>query len=281
MKHSRENQSLGNLKGQSVSNKRDAASEGESSKGEGGFIGRWARRKHDTAIDAQDPATDDVFSDPLSEVPEHALQPEESAADKSKLIEEPEPAPVLTDEDMPDIETLNADSDFSPFFSKGVSKDLRNLALKKLFYSGKFSVRDGLDDYDDDFTKFEPLGDTVTCDMKFHARRKEKARLAALEEERLKLEAAQVESKKAEGELAEDKQVEGIEESPKEELPKEEISEMETLEEETGLASVESSLQDEISSDELPHASSDSINTEISDESVTKAALLKDKEPHV
>lgn len=267
MKHSRENQSPDKLKGRSVSNKRDTASEGESSKGEGGFIGRWARRKHDAAIDAQDPLTEDVLSDPLGEITDHALQPEESAADLSKLKDESESTPILTDEDMPDIETLNADSDFSPFFSKSVSKDLRNLALKKLFFSGKFSARDGLDDYDDDFTKFEPLGDTVTCDMKFHARRKEKARLAALEEERLKLEAAELQQN----------------ELPQEESPKEEISqtEAEVLEEEAESASVELSEQDEVTSDEVPHATSDGIDNKIADETETKTASLKDKEPHV
>jgi len=86
------------------------------------------------------------------------------------------------------LETLGADSDYSPFMSEGVSSELRKAALKKLFFSGKFAARDGLDDYDDDFTYFEPLGDTVTSDMKYHARRKEKARLAKLEEEKVALE---------------------------------------------------------------------------------------------
>lgn len=95
-----------------------------------------------------------------------------------------------TDEDMVALDTLDADSDYSPFMSEGVSSELRKAALKKLFFSGKFGTRDGLDDYDEDFTYFEPLGDTVTSDMKYHARRKEKERLAKLEEEeRLALEA--------------------------------------------------------------------------------------------
>ena len=169
MKHSREDRSAD-------SNKSDQDS----------FLGRWSRRKRDAAVDAPAP----VIEEPVAK-PDHPIQTQETSDAVPDVSAESQVQPVLTDADMPDIETLHADSDFSPFFSEGVSKELRNLALKKLFFSGKFSARDGLDDYDDDFTRFEPLGDTVTSDMKYHARRKEKARLAALEEEeRLRLENA-------------------------------------------------------------------------------------------
>ena len=86
---------------------------------------------------------------------------------------------------MPPITTLSATSDLTGFFNRGVSATLRRAALRHVFQLPSYNVRDGLNDYDDDFTYFEPLGDTVTSDMKFHARRKEKARLAELEEQRL------------------------------------------------------------------------------------------------
>lgn len=170
-----------------------------------GFLNRWSERKRDAADqDGNAPVA-------LDEAPpidtehgvdtKHSEVAEEKTADnltgEASVAEQHEEVPVLTDADMPDIETLNADSDYSPFFSEGVSKELRNLALKKLFFSGKFSARDGLDDYDDDFTKFEPLGDTVTSDMKFHQRRKEKARLAELELEREKAELEAAEKERA------------------------------------------------------------------------------------
>jgi len=148
-----------------------------------GFLNRWSQRKRDSSIVTVEGEQQDTADVALEESLPEAVEVEEAK-------------PILTDADMPDIETLNADSDFSPFFSEGVSKDLRKLALKKLFFSGKFSARDGLDDYDDDFTNFEPLGDTVTSDMKFHRRRKEKARLEKLEAEKLeaeKLKAAELE----------------------------------------------------------------------------------------
>ncbi len=46
-----------------------------------------------------------------------------------------------------------------------------------------FNIRDGLDDYDEDFTFFEPLGDTITADMRHQMERekeKERQRLAQL-----------------------------------------------------------------------------------------------------
>ena len=63
-------------------------------------------------------------------------------------------------------------SDFSGFLSAGVSDALRQQALRKLFGLPMCQVLDGLNDYDDDFTKLEPLGNTVTYQMKQWAERK-------------------------------------------------------------------------------------------------------------
>lgn len=80
--------------------------------------------------------------------------------------EQVEPLEVLTDADMPNIDSLHEDSDFSGFMSPGVSDELRKLALKKLFQTPSFNICDGLDEYDEDYTTFEKLGDIITCDMK-------------------------------------------------------------------------------------------------------------------
>jgi hypothetical protein len=89
----------------------------------------------------------------------------------------------LTDADMPDIDTLAEDSDFTGFMSPGVSDELRNLALRKLFHAPVFNIRDGLDEYDEDYTTFEKLGDIVTCDMKHQIEVQERKRREALEQE--------------------------------------------------------------------------------------------------
>ncbi|HYE36003.1 DUF3306 domain-containing protein [Methylocaldum sp.] len=40
-------------------------------------------------------------------------------------------------------------------------------ALHELFRQPEFSVRDGLDDYDGDYTAFEPRGELMTSDMRW------------------------------------------------------------------------------------------------------------------
>jgi len=125
-----------------------------------------------------------------------------------------EQEPLLTDADMPALDTLNSDSDYSSFFSKGVSKELRQQALRHLFGHAKFNIRDGLNDYDEDYTTFEPLGDTVTSDMRWHKARKERE-----EKERLEAEALAQQQEEQRLQELEKQHAEGrVDESPAEQL---------------------------------------------------------------
>lgn len=74
--------------------------------------------------------------------------------------------------ELPPVDTLNEDSDYSVFMTPGVDEAVKKLALRKLFRLPQFGVLDGLNDYDEDFTYFEALGDIVTSDMKYHEERK-------------------------------------------------------------------------------------------------------------
>lgn len=120
---------------------------------EEGRLARWSRLKaeqHKPVALAQD-----------SEI---AVEPEQSLVTSEPAESEQDLPPDLTDSDMPALHTLGAGSDFSGFMSPGVSEELRKLALRKMFALPSYHLRDGLDDYDDDYTVFEPLGDTVTRD---------------------------------------------------------------------------------------------------------------------
>ena len=117
-------------------------------------LSRWSRRKLEA--DQLAPGTAELAS------PDVEASLAVPAAEEVDAVEKP----ALTDADMPDIESLDEDSDFSGFMSTGVSDELRNLALRKLFKAPAFNIRDGLDEYDEDYTYFEKLGDIVTCDMK-------------------------------------------------------------------------------------------------------------------
>jgi hypothetical protein len=84
--------------------------------------------------------------------------------------------------ELPDLEQLDQDSDYSAFLTPGVDAALRKRALRKLFSSPKFNVFDGLDTYRDDFTSFPPLGDVVTADMRHHLERLAKELASRTEE---------------------------------------------------------------------------------------------------
>ncbi len=121
---------------------------------EAGFVTRWSRLKHQAARDAETAATG------------HAAGHAATEANNGTEVRQATSARLLTDEDMPDIESLTPESDYTGFLSPGVSDKLRKLALRKLFQHEVFNIRDGLDEYDDDFTRFEKLGDIVTSDMR-------------------------------------------------------------------------------------------------------------------
>ena len=132
----------------------------------GGPLRRWSRRKREAVRERE--AGDEARGRDPSGIPS------EAAADVGEPAgDAPAPAAVeekvLTDDDMPPLESLDENSDYSGFLSPGVTEALRRRALRKLFMSAVFNVRDGLDDYDEDFTSFEALGDVVTSDMRHQA----------------------------------------------------------------------------------------------------------------
>jgi len=106
------------------------------------FLARWSRRKHATR----------------TEVPEEPAPPPQTPPE---ALRDPP-----GDADMPSLDSLTEESDYSAFFSPRVSDDLRRAALRKLFHTEKYNVCDGLDDYWGDRRTYTPLGDTITADMR-------------------------------------------------------------------------------------------------------------------
>lgn len=63
--------------------------------------------------------------------------------------------------DLPSIDSLDGDSDYTPFLGEGVPEELARKALRKLWSSDPaFANLDGLNDYDDDYSKLG-IVDTV------------------------------------------------------------------------------------------------------------------------
>ncbi|MEZ5449046.1 MAG: DUF3306 domain-containing protein [Thiolinea sp.] len=153
-----------------------------------GFLNRWSRLKR-RPQSSSDADTESPESTAPSPPQAETLAEDESGTEAAAEAEAPR---VLTDEDMPPLESLDEHSDFSLFMSAGVSEELRRLALRKLFQQPQFNVIDELDDYCQDFTTFAPLGNTMTADLKHRLQREARLQLEALmETEHLDLNALQ------------------------------------------------------------------------------------------
>ena len=125
----------------------------------GDFLARWSRRKLEASTGSIDDSAEVLQTEEPQAIPPVAAPPERE----------------LTDADMPSLDSLTADSDFTPFMSPGVSDGLRRLALRKLFSQPSFNITDGLNDYDEDFTQFAGLGNIVTHEMKRLLKREQAA----------------------------------------------------------------------------------------------------------
>lgn len=148
----------------------DDAGEGES------FLSRWSQRK---AMAREGIALPDEPKTPEpTEAETTESAPPAAAADTDEAAEPAE---------LPPLESLDENSDYSAFLGEEVSPDLRQKALRQLFRSPKFNVRDGLDDYDLDFSNPEPLGNIVTAEMRYRI----KAELERLARKELEGEAAE------------------------------------------------------------------------------------------
>jgi hypothetical protein len=141
--------------------------------GDPGFLSRWSRRKQEVRVGR-------------TPEPEPQAPPDEQRSEEATGPAEPceridprtgKPVSELTDEDMPALESLTQDSDYSIFLAPKVSEQLRTVALRKLFHMPCFNKICLCAEYAEDYTSYEPLGEIVTHDMR-QAIEREAQRLA-------------------------------------------------------------------------------------------------------
>jgi hypothetical protein len=121
---------------------------------EGGFFSRWAKRKAEVATETTGealPSTESAAVEGSIAPSRHSGSGTEQSVGKDRPADPPQPV------QLPTIESLTADSDFTPFMAKDVAPDMRNQAMKKLFADPHYNVMDGLDIYIDDYGKPDPL----------------------------------------------------------------------------------------------------------------------------
>jgi len=125
---------------------------------EGGFLGRWSRRKQLTregaalpdAVPAPPPAPTALRPDAAAPLDAAVVPAGPSGGPASAA--QPPAAPTLQD-----VAALDRQSDFSPFVARTLSPEVRNAAMRKLFTDPHFNVMDGLDVYIDDYSLPDPL----------------------------------------------------------------------------------------------------------------------------
>tara|TARA_B110000196_G_C20758262_1_gene480937 strand:+ start:15 stop:596 length:582 start_codon:yes stop_codon:yes gene_type:complete len=119
---------------------------------ESDFFNRWSDRKT---------AERDEQSQEQVEIPEQAAVALPSGQEETS--DENLPVP----DDLPDIKTLDKNSDFSLFMREGTPKKLKRLALRKLFTSDPiFAGLDGLNDYDEDYSMIGMVAEVVSTRYK-------------------------------------------------------------------------------------------------------------------
>lgn len=113
-----------------------------------GFLSRWAERKRDARQDQdqdqdQDQQTGDAI--PGGDQTLAARSTDDSPAAEGR--------PDFDLKDLPDVESLGKESDFSVFMNEKVPDALRRRALRRLWrVDPLFGFRDGMNDYDEDYT---------------------------------------------------------------------------------------------------------------------------------
>jgi hypothetical protein len=119
---------------------------GEEEQEDEGFLSRWSRRKAEARqTEVQEPG-------------EH----EQVGAHPSSVTPEPAEPDAIDPRDLPDIDSLTAESDFTVFMKKGVPQELRRQALRKLWRSSPVLANlDGLLEYGEDYTHIGRGGASV------------------------------------------------------------------------------------------------------------------------
>ncbi len=106
-----------------------------------GFLSRWSRLKQERR--EEEPETAPAVTENRGEA---------AAGPPSQTTAKGDDAP-FDPEQLPDIDSLTSESDFTPFLREGVPEALRRQALRRLWrLNPVFANLDGLNDYDQDFS---------------------------------------------------------------------------------------------------------------------------------
>ena len=119
-----------------------------------GFLGRWSQRKQAVR---EGKALDEPPQVPVAK-PAPMLTPPVAPTPAR-------PAPPAPPPSLEDVQQLTTESDFKPFAARNVAPEVRNAAMKKLFSDPHYNVMDRLDTYIDDYSRPDPLPESMLRKM--------------------------------------------------------------------------------------------------------------------
>ena len=128
------------------------------------FFSRWSQRKLDESTD------ESQETEQTLEITESSSEISSGQSNASSEIEqvdtEASTETTLSSagaEEATDVQGLAPEEDVSvaQLLVSEASESVKKAALRKLFLSEEFNVRDGLDDYDDDYSNLKSLGEGV------------------------------------------------------------------------------------------------------------------------
>lgn len=132
---------------------------------------RWSRRKR--GLDDDPGYETEVWSDTTTapaDMPPGEIGPVANATagvdDGISEAQEPTYEQGALDDELPDPDTLDPSGDFKAYLAPGVSPELKRRALRHMFTASQYNVRDGLDDYDQDFTQMRDLSRDVASQLR-------------------------------------------------------------------------------------------------------------------
>ncbi|MCG9552449.1 DUF3306 domain-containing protein [Vibrio sp. Isolate31] len=149
------------------------------------FFSRWSQRKldesTDKALEAEQPLEETSVTSS-----ESALQirtsAEELAPDDPASTELTEALEDAADTEGPASEATEELS-MAQLLVSEASESVKKAALRKLFLSEEFNVRDGLDDYDDDYSNLKSLSEGVAESLRDWLKEKSEEEMSSEQEQ--------------------------------------------------------------------------------------------------
>jgi Protein of unknown function (DUF3306) len=148
-----------------------------------GFLSRWSRRKQDVRagvpvgeapLQAAEPIKTPIAVPPIENYQSNEPLAQQNVAQAATnnvandAASSTEPAPAASPPAAPTLgeaEALTLESDFKPFMASNVPSEVKNAAMKKLFTDPHYNVMDMMDTYVDDYSKSDPIPESMLKEM--------------------------------------------------------------------------------------------------------------------